>query len=97
MTRFTEETVQCLKETMRKRMPDCYFTKEDVEAIKAQTDLNELQILHWAANLRLRCIENEQKQDFLFKNIEVFIRSKFNLKAFKTSFVAYSKNGFHFF
>lgn len=71
MTRFTEETVQCLKETMRKRMPACYYQPEDVQDIMTSTGLSESQIQHWAWNIRNRFPENQQKEQFLTQSIEV--------------------------
>lgn len=71
MTRFTDETIQCLKETMRKRMPDCYFTQEDVEAIKAQTGLSDLQIDMWCRHFRCRFNNEQNQMKFLMNEIEV--------------------------
>jgi hypothetical protein len=54
MPRFAEEDVRCLKSTMALRLPDCYFTLDDVEAIKAKTSLGESQIQQWSDNMRYR-------------------------------------------
>jgi hypothetical protein len=73
MTRFTDEAIQCLKETMQKRMPACYFMPEDVATIKDQTGLSESQMLFWAANLRARFSEVKDKEAFLSQMTEVLL------------------------
>jgi len=69
MPRFAEEDVRCLKSTMAARLPDCYFTREDIESIKSRTRLEDAQIQQWADNLRFR-VSAEKRAAYLVEDEE---------------------------
>ena len=64
MPRFEDAHIACLRRTMATRLPDCLFTREDVQAIVADTGLGEAQIDQWAKHFRAR-YEPEQREEFL--------------------------------
>jgi hypothetical protein len=47
-----EQHVALLKQTMLPRVPECHFTKADVELLQASTGLDEAQIQQWASCFR---------------------------------------------
>jgi hypothetical protein len=58
MPKFTQAIDVCLKKTMLARVPDCYFTPEDVALITKETDLEPAVILHWSSTLRWKGANN---------------------------------------
>ena len=54
MPRFPAEAISILKGHMMARLPDCYFTVDDVNAIHEHTGLQSAQIQVWAESLRYR-------------------------------------------
>jgi hypothetical protein len=58
MPKFTQAIDVCLKKTMLARVPDCYFTPEDVALITKETDLEPAVIQNWAKCLRWRMGNN---------------------------------------
>ena len=58
MPKFTQAIDVCLKKTMLARVPDCYFTPEDVALIAKETDLEPAVIRYWASNLRWKGANN---------------------------------------
>ena len=61
MTRFNMTIVLALMRTMLPRAPACYFTKEDVDGLKAETGLKRAQIEQWEQNFRNRSIEEHRQ------------------------------------
>jgi hypothetical protein len=61
MTRFNTPIVLALMRTMLPRAPACYFTKEDVDMLEAETGLTRKQIEQWEQHFRSRSlVENMQ-------------------------------------
>ena len=61
MTRFNKPVVLALMRTMLPRAPACYFTKEDVDGLEAETGLKRTQIEQWEQHIRSRSlVENIQ-------------------------------------
>ncbi len=54
MPRLSPKAVRVIKGVMVQRLPDCYFTAEDVDCICGSTGLEPAQISTWAENLRKR-------------------------------------------
>jgi nicotinic acid phosphoribosyltransferase len=52
MLRLTDENVAAIKETLLKRLPGCYLSKEDVQELKEKTGLNHATILKFADHFR---------------------------------------------
>jgi len=65
MPRFDEEAVKVLKQQMVKRLPECYFTQEDVEEMVNKTGLNSAQVLQWAENVRYRIPVQTERESAL--------------------------------
>ena len=54
MPRFNKPIVLALMRTMLPRAPACFFTKEDVDALEAETGLMRKQIEQWEQHIRSR-------------------------------------------
>lgn len=65
MPRFQDEYISVLKRVMQPRLPACYFTPEDVDAVQAETPLTKEQIDFWAKNMRFRMPRQEDREAFL--------------------------------
>lgn len=66
MPRFPDESVACLKRVMISRAPqDFIFTPNDVNAICAETGLNQAQVQVWAEHFRLRYGALKERLEFL--------------------------------
>ena len=76
MPRFLEPHAYCLKKTMLKRVPECVFTSDDVEAITRETNLSPAQIKSWEDHLRFR-IPAMERAAYLEKPIEVTGQTQF--------------------
>ena len=65
MPSFKEDAVKVLKQQMMARLPECYFTQDDVNEIMEKTGLNAAQILQWAEHLRLRIPKQSEREQTL--------------------------------
>ena len=68
MPRFNEEAVKVLKQQMIKRLPECFFTQEDIKEIQEKTELNAAQIGQWADNFRFRISDITKRESTLRDN-----------------------------
>ena len=65
MPRFQNEHIAVLKRAMLPRLPECYFTPEDVVKVQAETGLSQAQIEKWADNFRFRLPRPEDRESWL--------------------------------
>jgi len=65
MPRFQNEHIAVLKRAMLPRLPECYYTPEDVTRVHEETGLNYSQIEKWADHLRFRLPKTEDRDAFL--------------------------------
>jgi hypothetical protein len=57
MPPFDKPIVLALMRTMLPRAPACYFTKEDIDMLEADTGLKRKQIEQWEQHFRYRVLE----------------------------------------
>jgi hypothetical protein len=58
MPRFTQDNDIFFRKTMIPRVPEYFFTPEDVELITKETGIDENMIQHWARSLRCKMGKN---------------------------------------
>ena len=61
MPKFSREELACLKDTMLQRLPESYFTREDVKSIQDETRLDVGQIRAWAEKFRYKVPVDERE------------------------------------
>jgi hypothetical protein len=84
MTRFNKPIVLALMRTMLPRAPACYFTKEDLDMLEAETGLSRKQIKRWEENFRDHTLlihrqarlANPEEDDEKVKSITALLNSK---------------------
>ena len=54
MPRFQDAHVLLLRATIKRRLPDCNFTEDDIGSLVSDTGLDAAQIQQWGWNFRLR-------------------------------------------
>jgi len=91
MPQFSQQQIACLRDTMLQRLPESYFTPEDVKSIQDKTGLDVVQIRAWAEKLRYM-VPGDKRLTYLTRGrvlispitmfSEFIALNKFNLKIF---------------